>query len=223
MDWSNFLIFTLISSLEYSAMIIFIAALFRFRYFLNMKFHILTVCILLSYVSYTTRTIYELTIGSTLIQLGLMIVFIWLLFRVQVFYAALLMLAGFMGYSAVQMIFVFLFTSFNVFTTDDLALLKWPTHLLPIATSIFFYLVSWIIIKKNWGFSFVPDQSDAHFKIKLDNILMLGLITITFLILIILHGVGYTLIENLYIGSSLYIILFALIIVYAIRRDRNDD
>jgi hypothetical protein len=222
MDLMNFAVFTLISSMEYVAMILFIAALFRFRYFMKMKMHIVMVCLLLSYVSYTTRTIYDLQLGSSLIQMVLMFFFIWLLFRVQFHYAALITLAGTTGYVFIQMPILYLLLSLKVFTTTDLDALKWPTHLLPISSSTVFALISLLIFKKNWGFSFVPDSNHLYIKINKKTGIFLGLITLIFFLLIILHGIGFTIIANVYVSSFIYSVIFGVVIIYSIKREQKD-
>lgn len=223
MDWMNFAIFTMISSLEYVAVLAFIAALFRFRYFLKMKTHIFMVCVLLSYVSYTTRTVYGLAIESTLIQVGLLTLFIWLLFRVQVYYSLLMALTGHVAYGVVQFLLIFLFTFSGIFTLNDLESIKWPSHILPIATSIVFFLISIFVIKKNWGFSFVPDRTDEIYGNYKRNTLILLVITASFVLLSTLHRIGITLISNLYVSTLIYVIAFLVLIILSIRKERSND
>lgn len=224
MDWMNFAIFTMISSIEYVAGLVFIAALFRFRYFMRMKMHILMVCILLSYISYTTRTVYGLAIESTLIQVGLMTLFIWLLFRVQINYSLLMALTGHVAYGAIQFLLIFIFTYSGIFSLNDLEALKWPSHILPITTSAIFFVISGLIIKKNWGFSFVPDRTDENYGLNnRKNTLILLAVTASFILLSTLHRIGITLISNIFVSSIIYIIAFAFFIIFSIKKERSDD
>jgi hypothetical protein len=224
MDWLNFIIFTLISSFEYVAGLVFIAALFRFRYFLRMKMHIFMVCVLLSYVSYTTRTVYGLAIESTLIQIGLMMLFIWLLFKVQFYYAALMSLTGHVAYGAVQFLLLFVYNFAGIFTLEDLEALIWPSHILPLSSSLIFLMISRLIIKKNWGFSFVPDRADEDLELKTRKITVI-LVSIAILIFILssFHRIGITLISNIYVSSLIYIAAFVIFLIISINKERKND
>jgi|GEM_PF-3284667 len=73
------LLFTLTSSVSYVGMLLIIFSLFRIqhRYYIP---HMVFVCVTMSYISFTTREA-SLALYSPLIQMGFLIILLWLLFR----------------------------------------------------------------------------------------------------------------------------------------------
>jgi len=224
MNLWDFIYFTLRSSLEYIAIIALMFTLFKIEY-KHMKYQIGFVCLILSYVSYTTR-LEGLTSISPMVQLVLLILFVWLLFQIQVFYAALISIVGYHVYGGIQSILAIIMEFLGALSLDNPNLMALPFTILAVLSSVSVLLISYIIKKNNWGFTFVPHS--PHRKVKLGKDKN-RVVLIVILFGIVLFGISYyfTYVRNLpelvYLLTIVNIVISILVIYYAIRKETNED
>ncbi|WP_213413971.1 hypothetical protein [Xylanibacillus composti] len=93
-------LFTLTSSVSYIAILLIIFSLFRIQYRWYIP-QMLFVCVSLSYISFTTREA-SLALYSPFIQIGFLIVLLWLLFRFHPFHALIMGVTGSICFGAID-------------------------------------------------------------------------------------------------------------------------
>ncbi|WP_372663455.1 hypothetical protein [Cohnella sp.] len=146
------LLFLFISSLEWLALIVLTFAMFKFGirgYWGQLVF----TSFLLSLLSYLIFVVFEWNMLGPLLQLPVVFLFFWQMYRVPVFYAGLMVVNGYLWYALLQT------TIFYAFYISGLTLLP-DTPLSFVVQSLsagFAFLAAWQLIVKNIGFTFVPD------------------------------------------------------------------
>lgn len=220
MEFVRFLLFTLISSVEYIALIVFAFTLFRInpRWY---KPQILFVCVSLSYVSFTMRGD-DLAVITPFVQLAVLIVLLWLMFHIHPGYAALVAVIGYFAYGLLQGALLLVLGLFGV----HLQAMTMSMYGVALLSSAIMFGVSYGLKRGNRGFSFVP-VSDEVQKRSTDSKLILLILIIVFLII----GIGISYYFTLAVGSSLtFLIIFLLLLVcevtilvsYSYYQDKKD-
>lgn len=157
MDWAFFMLFTFVSSIEYTTAFIFIFTLFRMD-MKGFKYHVLFVCVSLSYLSYNLRED-GLTSISPFIQTVVIILFMWLLFRIHLGYAIFISLVGFFGFGLLQALTILGILSlgfqFVPFTFSGYVASAVPCGIM--------LLLSYLIKRRNRGYTFIPHQERFTF------------------------------------------------------------
>ncbi len=150
------LVFTILSSIQYISIILAGFSLFRinFKWF---KPQIAFVCIALSYVSFTMR-IESFALYSPIIQLIILIVSMWLLFRIQIFYAAIVSITGYLVFIILDSATYYIALTI----TNELRLFTIQMYIVALISGVLTMIVSMLIYRKNWGFSFVPLNEDSY-------------------------------------------------------------
>lgn len=203
MEFVKFLVFTLFSSVEYAAILIFTFSLFKIQ-FGWFKYHMAFVCVSLSYVSFTMRED-QLGFVSPFVQLALLILFMWLLFQIHLGYAAFITTVGYISYGLMQAIIILpakiIFNELEPFTSK--------MYFVALITSSVFFLISYIVRRKNWGYSFVPFSDRLEMSIKRGNLLFLLVI----LFLLIGVGIAYYFTVTIKTTLSFLIAFIALLLI----------
>lgn len=152
----KYFLFTIISSVEYIAIIVFSLVLFR----INPSWYkpqILFVCVSLSYLSFTMRGD-DLTHITPFVQLLALILMLWLMFHIHPGYAALLGTIGYLAYGLLQGALL-LIAGFFIEQIEPYTLSMYSIALL---TSSIAFLGSFYIRKSNKGYSFVPHSDEVR-------------------------------------------------------------
>lgn len=149
-------IFLFFSMLEWFALILLTFALFR----LEIRDHtgqLIFASFLLSLFSYMLFIVFDLTLFATLIQPIVVFFFFWLLFKIPVFYAGLLVVNGYLAYSLV--------TSLIYLSIDYLDVEIYPgtptSYLIQLIAGTIVFILTWIIYKLRFGYSFVQYGKDT--------------------------------------------------------------
>jgi hypothetical protein len=170
------IIFLFFSMLEWFALILLTFALFR----LEIRDHIgqlIFASFLLSLFSYMLFIVLDLTLFATLIQPIVVFLVFWLLLKIPVFYAGLLVVNGYLAYVLV--------TSFIYLSIDYLGVETYPgtpiSYITQLITGIIVFILTWIIHKLRLGYSFVQygkDTKVSGINRKLLLLTLLGYITL---------------------------------------------
>lgn len=223
MNFWEFLLFTLQSSVEYTAMLIFVFCLFRIN-FSYYKYHVAFVCLSLSYISYTMR-VDGLSTITPLVQLTVLVLFLWLLFQIQIFYAAILAVTGYFSYAVIQTIIVFVLHLTNIIEMSDLEPLKFANTLVALSSGLVTLLLSMLIKRKNWGFAFVPHNPDQKINLlKRENITFLIIVISSIIMTSLAYYFSLVVKSSFSILIALLVLIFlvTLLLYFAMRKDRKD-
>jgi hypothetical protein len=224
----DYIIFTFFSSIEYIAALVFIFTVFRIR-FRWYDPRIFFICVSMSYASYTMRMQEESDILAGIVQLLLMIVFIWLLLQFHIFYAAIMSVTTYFAYGLIQTLIIIVCHELKLIRIEEMQLLSWQNHTIASITATVSLLISYWIRRRNWGFSFVPDGDRIRVNyLKKENLFLLLIIVAA----IITSGFMYYLVftfENAHFFIILNIVFFIALSYYSYimykkdRKEANND
>lgn len=215
----DFAFFMLFSTVETFAFYYFMFRLFKFDMYYS---SIIFTALILSYISYTLREVYHLSSIDVIVQFLLIICFVWLSFKVHLFYASIMTVTALIGYAMVQTFYYLLFYYFGL-------ILKMPdannlfAYILQIFSSVTILFIGWYLKRKNMGFDFVPHSQ--YVKVKLtDNIriILLFCIALVFILasaFLMFSGKNSNIV---FISFVLGVVLFGFLF-WSYRRDRGDD
>ncbi|RKN74120.1 hypothetical protein [Paenibacillus ginsengarvi] len=164
--------FLVFSASEWVALIGLMFAMFHFP-LSGYRGQILLCSFLLSLLSYLLFDVWELMMLAPMVQLPIVILCVWQIFRVHVFYASVMTTFGYMGYGFVQSLYmlVFHFIGFS-FVEMQTTYAAYVIQLLSIVSSL---LIAYLIYKKRLGFSFIPDSVKVKVRMKGENLWLLFL------------------------------------------------
>jgi hypothetical protein len=217
----KFVLFTLFSSAEYVAIFILMFTLFRFR-FKGYRKQIALTSLILCYVSYTMRLDGMANI-TTIIQFILCILLVWMLFQVQLFYAAIMSFSAFFGYGVIQSLIVLITSELGIIKISDINENSVTGYGLQLGTAILFSSIGWIIRKKNMGFDFVPTSSHGRIRYtKLNLIFLLAMIICTLGISFTFYLINNGKIEDLVVMIIVFGIGFTFFLYLSNRKDLED-
>jgi len=133
-----------------------ILSLFRFSFNKNNFINTIIASVVLALTSYLLRFPLELGTITSLFMLAWIIILLWRLFRIHVFYSALMAVTGYMTYITIQQIMI-LFTMI-LYDFEEIVSNFYFGKTLQIVSSVISLLIYYGLSRKRLGFSFVPDQ-----------------------------------------------------------------
>lgn len=114
--------------------------------------------ILMSGISYTLRMDYNVAGLDVAIQIILMFLLVWMLFRIHIFYALIMTLITYQAYMLIQTLYYYAlgYNSHGFFSI----------YFLQIMSALTAILIGLYVTKKRKGFDFVPDSPTSKVVIK---------------------------------------------------------
>ena len=221
----KFLLFIFFSAIEVVSTVILMFVVFRMNYFLKFIPHIVFIGLACSYVSYN---LWQSDLGgiSPIIQCAVFFILVWLLFRIQVFYALFISTISYMAYGLIQGILTFGFHFMGWLKIEDIGPNTPLAFAMQTLTALITLILSFILHKLNWGFNFVPHYEFAPINMKNDNSLILFIVILSILVI----GLTYyfTIKNNLNVAfnflvlCNIIVVLFLLILARRKDREEND-
>jgi len=217
----SYALFVIGSLAEYLSYFIFMFALFRFR-LKDRILYMVFVSFLMSQVSYFTRLNPEIGELSSYIQLALLIIVLWVLFRVPLYYSIVMNGAGFVVGFAVQglVILLLLESGTPITSIQENALNSAATQ----ALSAFVVIgLSRLIITKNWGFDYVPTSHRAYVRISGVNAVLLVVIVVAAVAACLTAFLFKNKFQDyILLSNGIFIISVPLFLYYSFRKDHED-
>lgn len=132
---------------------------------------------ILAFFSFVMRHEYGLVQVDVVVQAIVMMVFIWLLFKIHIFYAFILMIVACQAYMFIQTFYYFFMISFGLFSSDNADFTAIMVILLQLLTAGSAIALGQYVAIKRKGFDYIPDN--PHVKVKFNQrewtLLALGL------------------------------------------------
>lgn len=216
----DFVLYMVFSVIESSAMFYLAFKIFKIDIFF--KEIVFAGCIM-GFISYALRHEYGIPDVDQAVQFLLFFLFIWMLFRIHVFYATILAGMTSQLYLAVQTVYYFLMAKIGVFESTIPYILSIGTFALQTLAATTVITIGWIVGKRRSGFDFVPDTPSGKLQLKpWEKVLFaLTLPSIIFSVLMIQLTVIF---EKLYlILPFVYTIVSFSYMYFSYRRDRVMD
>lgn len=114
--------------------------------------------------SFVLRHDYGLAQADIILQYLLTVCFLWILFRIHVFYAAIMTGIAYQTYLLIQS-FLYLVMKFTGLYSDAFSNFIVPTYILQFLTAAMIMLLGYLVGVKRKGFDFVPDKPDGKIAI----------------------------------------------------------
>src|SRR5690606_3502846 len=152
-----------------------ILSLFRFSFNKNNFINTIIASVVLAITSYLLRFPLEEPTITSFFMLAWIIIFLWRLFRIHIFYSALMAVTGYMTYITIQDVVVMVASA--IYGLDRLFGNFMFLKAIQIIASVVSLLSYFCLTRKRIGFTFVPDRTDM--RVVFDRVhLMLLFITI---------------------------------------------
>lgn len=207
----------IVSALEFYVNFILTLIIFRFsvRSYLN---HTIFGSVLLSQLSFFLYNYSVTNSMAPVIQLIIIILFLWLMFRVQIFYACAMGIFGFLIYILIQSGIVALMSL--GFTLEQINTDYAITKIMQLLTIVVSLLVGFLLHRKRIGFSFIPDNDRQKINWVKQNILLLISIIATLVIFPVIH---YFVVSGtslyFYIASVAVALIVGVFLYFTIRKE----
>ncbi|OUM93856.1 MAG: hypothetical protein A9Z00_02770 [Thermobacillus sp. ZCTH02-B1] len=177
MDVLDVLGFLFFSALEWLALIVFTFAIFKFQ-LPGYWGRLLLASFMLSLVSYMIFMELELVMYGPLIQIPIVILYFWQNFRIPVFYAGLMVVNGYVFYTLTQAAILIVFQALGITIIPNEAEAFGAQTL----TAGIAFLIAWLLIRSNWGFTFVPDAERVKVPWNRLNVRLLVMIILGYIV-----------------------------------------
>lgn len=154
--------YLILSVFETSAMFFLSFKIFKIDLFLK---EIVFTSIIMGFISYMLRNNYHLDQVDIVVQYVLMFCFLWLLFRIHVFYAAIMTGMGYQGYLLIQTFFYAIMDRMDFISYNNQLELNMGTLILQALSASTAILIGIYIGKKRKGFDFIPDKPNGKINV----------------------------------------------------------
>ena len=184
------LTFLFFSALEWLSLIVLTFAIFKFQ-LPGYWGRLLLSSFMLSLLSYMILIALELSMYGPSIQMPIVFLYFWQIFRIPIFYAGLMVVNGYMLYTIIQAVILFVFQ----FTGMLVTLENHQVILVQSITAFIAFFLAWVLIRTNWGFTFVPDTDRVKMnwnKLNIRLLLMSILGYVTLSASYFIYFLGYT-------------------------------
>ncbi|PUA39516.1 hypothetical protein C8Z91_08805 [Paenibacillus elgii] len=216
----DFILFMVFSIMETMAMYYLMFRLFKFDMY---PISIVFASAVASFISYTNRNVYEIQSIDVLVQIFLMFMFVWLLFRVHPFYAGIMTCSTYLGYVIIQATCYFILEVIGIFEIKALTNNIVGTNLLQTLTAFSAWLLGWWIKKGRKGFDFVPHSQFVMVKMSKINIMFIGMNALSVFVLSFVYNLfAHDNMKLVYIFFVLILIMYC-ILYFSYKKDRSDD
>ncbi|GAA3411123.1 hypothetical protein ACFFNY_19280 [Paenibacillus hodogayensis] len=146
----NVLIFLLVSMWEWFSVIILAFALYRFQIRDHLG-QLIFASFLLALFSYMVFNVFHLVLFATLIEPIMVFLFFWLMFKIPIYYAGLVVINGYLTYCFI--------TSFIYYGIEQFGIKTYPStptaYAVQISAGLIVLLLTRLFLKLRLGFSFV--------------------------------------------------------------------
>lgn len=151
------IIFITVSAWEWFALLILAFALYRFEIREHLG-QLAFASFLLALFSFTWFEVFHLFLFATFIQPIVVFLFFWLIFKIPVFYAGIVVINGYLAYIVASAIVYKAFEQFGIIAQPATP----STYVMQIITGILILLLSRVIFQFRLGFSFVQHGHEVR-------------------------------------------------------------
>ncbi|MFC3745743.1 hypothetical protein [Paenibacillus sp. GCM10012306] len=153
----DFVLFMIFSVVESSTLFYFAFKVFKIDLYVK---EIIFAGIIMAFFSYTIRIVYGLAEIDILVQYILVFCFLWQLFRIHIFYAAIMTGLAYQSYMFIQSL-IFLILNRTLVTTIHIPTNSIRTYSLQCLSALVVFSIAFYVGKKRKGFDFIPDKPDG--------------------------------------------------------------
>lgn len=177
---------------------------------------------IMGFFSYVVRVNYQWVEPDIIIQYILIFCFFWLLFRIHLFYAAILTGMTYQAYTFIQIVYLMLFDKIGIISVHTFYGININAYLLQILSAASAVLIGYYIGHRRKGFDFIPDKPNGLIKVSnREKLLFILNLPTAIIVITILHvfNTRYFLAVPLLYGCLLYCYFY---LSYAKDRSGNE-
>ncbi|WP_438444805.1 hypothetical protein [Gorillibacterium sp. sgz5001074] len=218
---ADFILYMLFSILETGAMFILMFRIFKIDL---LRREMLFSAVVMSFVSHTLRVVYGFSTVDVIAQFLLMFLFVWMLFRIHVFYAVIMTGMTYQAYFVLQTVYYFVFSEAGLFESKIPAVTQSATYILQFVSAASAVFIGWLLARRRKGFDFVPDQPRGRLRFVRHDWILLGLnVPSSAVIILTLFLTGYFGQEGYMVIPVLYALLLFGYLYISHQKDWNQD
>lgn len=120
---------------------------------------------ILAFFSYVVRINYSRVEVDIIMQYCLFLCFFWLLFRIHIFYSAILTGMTYQAYTFIQLVYALFFNKVGVLSERTFLGLDLTTYFLQLLTASTAIFIGYYVGYKRKGFDYVPDKPNGSITI----------------------------------------------------------
>ncbi|HEY2493813.1 MAG TPA: hypothetical protein VGI33_13025 [Paenibacillus sp.] len=154
--------YLILSVFETGAMFFLSFKIFKIDLFLK---EIVFASLIMGFISYILRNDYHLIQIDIVLQYMLMFCFLWLMFRIHVFYAAIMTGMGYQAYLLIQTFLYSIMDRMDFLSYSYQIGINIGTLILQVSSALTAILIGMYIGKKRKGFDFIPDKPNGKIHI----------------------------------------------------------
>ncbi|MGF7048447.1 hypothetical protein J2T13_002955 [Paenibacillus sp. DS2015] len=212
--------YLILSVFETSAMFFLSFKIFKIDLFLK---EIIFASLMMGFISYILRNDYQLDQVDIVLQYVLMICFLWLLFRIHIFYAAIMTGMGYQAYLLIQTSLYSIMDRIGISFDNFQAKLSVYTLVLQALSALTAILIGIYIGKKRKGFDFVPDKPNGKIYISSRDKILFALNIPSVLILISAIYLANYFPKWFFLESFAYALVLYGYLYISYKKDRSND
>lgn len=215
----DFVLFMILSVIESSALFYLGFKLFKIDLYSK---EIIFAGIIMAFFSYVLRYDYQLAEVDVLVQYTLIICFLWLLFRIHIFYAFIMTAIAYQSYLLIQSLLYLIIDYTGIYG------LNYPTistgiYILQILTATTTIIIANYVGKKRKGFDFIPDKPDEKITIGKREKIMFVLTIPSIIFAMLMLFFAEHLFRFFFIIPLIYALLLFGYLYQSDKKNRGDD
>lgn len=139
--------------------------------------------VIMAFISYVLRDEYGVPQIDVFVQMLLMFLFVWMMFRIHIFYATILTGVSYQFYMLLQTAYYYIMQQAGLFDTKIPYILSSSVFILQTLSAATAFFIGWIVYKNRKGFDFVPDKPNGRIFIHFRDKVLFALIIPSFFII----------------------------------------
>ncbi|AIQ53800.1 hypothetical protein R70331_21220 [Paenibacillus sp. FSL R7-0331] len=215
----DFSIYMFFSVLETFAMFLLAFRVFKIDLYIT---EMIFASLIMGFVSFVLRHDYSMLLIDVVIQYLLTFCFFWLLFRIHIFYAAIMTGLAYLSYMLLQST-CYLIMNFTGFFSLTFLYPSIGVNILQIVSALTTLLIARYIRKQRKGFDFVPDKQNKKLRIQSHEFILFALTLPCVLVVVLMINLSeryssYFFLMPLAYGALLYSYLYL-----SYKKDRSEN
>jgi len=216
----NIFLYLFFSSIEWLALILLMFAMFKFRLQGYWGQVILTSAIM-SLLSHFVFQVIEIRFLATTLQPPVIFLFLWQMFRIQIFYSGVMTIYGYMAYMALQTAVMLVATNFGI-SYESIVPNSLSLYVIQTFTILTTVIVLWLLHRFRIGYSFVPDYEYSPVILKGINFRLLLLTLVGYGWISVSYYITFSPITPTLLKLLVFIIL-GVLLYYAQKKENAND
>ncbi len=211
----DFVLFVLFSVLESFAMFYLVFKTFKIDVY---PLEILFSGFIMAFFSFVLRNVYGWVQVDIIVQFFLVFCFLWLLFKIHIFYAIIMTGLGYQAYMLIQSLIFLAMSQAGVFSLNN----SYMSYLLQFLSAGMTIGIANYLAKKRKGFDFIPDKPRGKIHINKREKILFALTLPSILIILSTFYFATHFIRFFTVIPFLYAVVLYVYLYHSYKKDRGE-